>query len=84
VIPKDTRKILVVVINFILITAPSSGLQAAESNELRALVTPVALHPDPLVAQLLAAATFPDQVAVANYWLQQNKARSGHALMRRQ
>jgi hypothetical protein len=30
---------------------------------------------------VLSAATFPDQVAVANYWLQQNKALTGQALM---
>jgi hypothetical protein len=34
-----------------------------------------------LDAQGLAAATFPDQLAVANYWVQQNKALSGQALM---
>jgi Protein of unknown function (DUF3300) len=43
--------------------------------------SPIALYPDPLVAQILGAATFPDQVAVANYWLQQNKTLTGRALM---
>jgi hypothetical protein len=33
------------------------------------------------VAQILSAATFPDQVAVADNWLQQNKKLSGNALM---
>jgi hypothetical protein len=51
------------------------------ASELKSLVAPIALYPDALVAQVLAAATFPDQVAVANYWLQQNKALSGSALM---
>jgi len=50
-------------------------------SELHALVAPIALYPDPLVAQMLAAATFPDQVAIANYWLQQNKTLGGQALM---
>jgi hypothetical protein len=49
--------------------------------ELQALVAPIALYPDALVAQILGAATFPDQVAVADYWLQQNKNLSGNALM---
>jgi hypothetical protein len=48
---------------------------------LDALVAPIALSPDALVAQILTGATFPDQIAVANYWLQQNKDLTGNALM---
>jgi Protein of unknown function (DUF3300) len=51
------------------------------TSELQALVAPIALYPDALVAQVLAAATFPDQVAIADYWLQQNKGLTGHALI---
>jgi len=51
------------------------------SSQLQALVAPIALYPDALVAQILVAATFPDQVAIANYWLQQNKSLTGSALM---
>ena len=51
------------------------------TEELNSLVSPIALYPDALVAQILGAATFPDQVAVANYWLQQNKNLTGNALM---
>ena len=43
-------------------------------------MAPIALYPDALVAQTLAAATFPDQVAFANDWLQQNKNLTGAAL----
>ncbi len=50
-------------------------------DEIQALVAPIALYPDALVAQVLNACTFPDQVAVAGYWLQQNKNLSGNALM---
>src|SRR6516165_2019419 len=50
-------------------------------QELHSLVAPIALYPDALVAQILSAATFPDQVAVANYWLEQNKNLTGSALM---
>ena len=49
--------------------------------ELQALVAPIALYPDALVAQILTASTFPDQVAIANYWVQQNKNLTGSALM---
>ena len=45
-------------------------------------MAPIALYPDALVAQILSAATFPDQVAVANNWLQQNKSLTGSALMK--
>src|SRR6476660_5659443 len=55
--------------------APMSG------TELEALVAPIALYPDALVAQILAAATFPDQVAVADYWLQENRQFTGTSLM---
>src|SRR5215831_8530383 len=51
------------------------------TQKLRALAAPIALYPDPLVAQILAASTFPDQVAVASYWLQQNKNLTGDALL---
>ncbi|HMD43213.1 MAG TPA: DUF3300 domain-containing protein [Candidatus Acidoferrum sp.] len=50
--------------------------------ELQALVAPIALYPDSLVAQILTASTFPDQVAIAAYWLeQQDKSLTGAALM---
>jgi Protein of unknown function (DUF3300) len=51
------------------------------TEELNSLVSPIALYPDALVAQILSAATFPDQIAVANYWVQQNKSLTGNALM---
>jgi uncharacterized membrane protein YgcG len=51
------------------------------TSELQALVAPIALYPDSLVAQILTASTFPDEVAIANYWLGQNKSLTGSALM---
>jgi len=53
----------------------------ATADELQSLVAPIALYPDALVAQILTAATFPDQVAVASYWVGQNKTLTGSALM---
>jgi Protein of unknown function (DUF3300) len=63
--------------------APSYPGQGAPetAEELQALVAPIALYPDALVAQILSAATFPDQVGAANYWLQQNKSLTGNALV---
>jgi hypothetical protein len=40
--------------------------------ELDQLVAPIALYPDTLVAQILAAATYPAEVVEANRWLQDN------------
>ena len=58
---------------------PGQG-EPATAEELQSLVAPIALYPDALVAQILTAATFPDQVAIANYWLQQNKTLTGSGL----
>src|SRR5271168_5412363 len=51
------------------------------ADELQALVAPIALYPDSLVAQTLGAATFPDQIAAAASWLQQNSTLTGSTLM---
>src|SRR5260370_29909183 len=58
-----------------------SGQGAPQTaTELQGLVAPIALYPDALVAQILSASTFPDQVAVADNWLQTNKSLTGSAL----
>jgi hypothetical protein len=64
-------------------TDPGGAYDGApmSAGELQALVAPIALYPDALVAQILAAATFPDQVAVADYWLRQNQHLMGASLM---
>ena len=88
---KRTRQLLAVWISLV-IAASSFGYQNPDAvagaaggaadgapmsaTELEALVAPIALYPDALVAQILAAATFPDQVAVADYWLQRKPANS--------
>jgi hypothetical protein len=41
-----------------------------DAGQLEQLVAPIALYPDPLVAQVLAASTYPQQVAVADRWRQ--------------
>src|ERR1700674_2293467 len=44
--------------------------QALSASELDQLVAPIALYPDALVAQVLAAATYPTQVVEADRWRQ--------------
>ncbi len=41
-------------------------------EQLQQLVAPIALYPDELVAEVLAASTYPTEVVQANRWLQQN------------
>ena len=50
------------------------------SQELEQLVAPIALYPDALVAQILAAATYPTQIVEADRWLQQHPDLKGEAL----
>jgi len=47
--------------------APAQPLNAVQ---LEQLVAPIALYPDALVAQVLAASTYPGQVADADHWRQ--------------
>jgi hypothetical protein len=49
-------------------------------GELDALVAPVALYPDALLAQVLGAATYPDQVVEADTFLKTNPALQGDEL----
>src|SRR5580693_547761 len=51
------------------------------ADELQQLVAPIALYPDSLVAQILAAATYPDQIADAASGLQQHSSLTGSNLM---
>jgi len=50
------------------------------TQQLDQLVAPIALYPDPLVAQILAAATHPTEIVEADRWLQQNPDMKGAAL----
>ncbi|MGA3211795.1 MAG: DUF3300 domain-containing protein [Terriglobales bacterium] len=62
--------------------APRQGPTPAplSPDQLDSLVAPIALYPDALVAQVLAAATNPEQVAYADDWLAQNGNLTGPAL----
>ena len=54
--------------------APATA-QALSAQDLEQLLAPIALYPDSLLAQILAASTYPAQVAVADQWLQQMRAQ---------
>lgn len=48
--------------------------------DLQQLVAPIALYPDELVAQILAASTYPTQIVEADRWLQQHSSLQGEQL----
>jgi hypothetical protein len=49
-------------------------------EQLQQLVAPIALYPDSLVAQILAASTFPEQVVEADRWVEAHPDLKGDAL----
>jgi hypothetical protein len=90
------QRLLSVTLSFLLISAlqteagaqqqpapadQGGGAAPFSANDLQQLVAPIALYPDALVAQVLGAATFPDQVQAADAWLQQNNKLTGNDLM---
>jgi len=50
------------------------------ADALYRMVAPIALYPDKLVAQILAGATYPDQISAAETWLGQNPGLQKTAL----
>lgn len=51
-----------------------------DADALYRMVAPIALYPDKLVAQILAGATYPDQISAAETWLGQNPGLQKTAL----
>lgn len=70
--------------------APSSQVQTAgkppaaaellKPEQLEALVAPIALYPDELLANMLAASTYPLEVVQADRWLKERKTLKGDVL----
>jgi hypothetical protein len=62
----------------------SSSSETASSkippDQLDALVAPIALYPDPLLAQTLAASTYPLEIIQLQQWLQKNPGLKDKAL----
>ncbi len=73
------RKALFVPIVFLLASIPLAQCQddsyggAFSPEQLDNLVAPIALYPDPLLAQVLLAATFPDQIDEAARFVRANQ-----------
>ncbi len=57
-------------------------MQGAQPSpeQLQQLVAPIALYPDSLVAQILAAAAFPEEIVEADRWMQDHRNLQGQKL----
>ncbi len=67
--------------------APSTGPVEAETGttippeELEALAAPIALYPDPLLIQVLAASTYPLEIVQLKQWMDENRKLQNKALV---
>jgi uncharacterized membrane protein YgcG len=59
---------------------PAEEAPKIPSDQLDSLVAPIALYPDPLLAQTLAASTYPLEIIQLQQWMGKNKTLKGKAL----
>src|SRR5437667_7293208 len=66
----------------VMTTTNSDTEQASKlpNDELDSLVAPIALYSDPLLAQTLAASTYPLEIIQLQQWMDRNKNLQGKAL----
>jgi hypothetical protein len=60
-----------------LTETPSRAYDAAELDRI---MSPIALYPDPLLAQVLSAATFASEIPAAMQWVDARRGRTGEQL----
>src|SRR6266446_1928593 len=60
--------------------APAEEAPKIPNDQLDSLVAPIALYPDPLLAQTLAASTYPLEIIQLEQWMKKNKNLQGQAL----
>src|SRR5580765_3297215 len=61
-------------------TASADAAPPIPADQLDSLVAPIALYPDPLLAQTLAASTYPLEIMQLQQWLTKNPGLTGKAL----
>ncbi len=61
-------------------SATASHAAKIPPDQLDSLVAPIALYPDPLLAQTLAASTYPLEIVQLQQWLEKNKTLKDKAL----
>src|SRR6266436_5531490 len=59
--------------------SPASAVKPSP-KELQQLLAPIALYPDALVAQILAASTYPTEIVEADRWMQRHSNLKGEEL----
>src|ERR1700730_8476432 len=59
---------------------PPPSAELLKPEQLEAMVAPIALYPDELLANVLAASTYPLEVVQADRWLKERKNLKGDAL----
>jgi hypothetical protein len=79
---KTVRTFLVLILLFgVFFTqargAGSSAANAFSDQELDDLLAPIALYPDPLLAEMLPASTYPSEIADADAWFKRGGTVSG-------
>ena len=60
--------------------AAAQSQQLLKADELDQLVSPIALYPDALLAEVLMASTYPLEIVQADRWATENKALKGDQL----
>jgi hypothetical protein len=60
---------------------PSTASAKIPNDQLDSLIAPIALYPDPLLAQVLAASTYPLEIVQLQQWLSKNTNLKDKALM---
>jgi hypothetical protein len=90
----SSRLFVVIVCAALIAQPPVSSLHARQStnagsqqvshkipaDQLDSLVAPIALYPDPMLAQVLAASTYPLEIIQLRQWLQKNPTLKDKAL----
>src|SRR5439155_10796713 len=65
----------------VMTTTTTEEAPKLPNDQLDSLVAPIALYPDPLLAQTLAASTYPLEIIQLQQWMDRNKNLKDKALM---
>ncbi|MGH9141130.1 MAG: DUF3300 domain-containing protein [Vicinamibacterales bacterium] len=79
------RAVLIAIVSIVCLGAGPASAQAPGQyppDELEHLVSPIALYPDSLLAQIFAASTFPEQIPDASRWADEHHYLTGEPLAR--
>ena len=75
-----TRRILCAIGIAVSLAGPAAGQATLSRGEMDRIVAPIALYPDPLLARVLNASTFPADVPAASAWIGAHHRLQGASL----